>query len=212
MPIEGGKPRDVFDAFRDHIADLFRATLPVPPSIQLRWHGQPDSVRAALEFVRRDDGVAACLLLRTTGYGSLYLAVRQSLLAELDGDKYILKTAGYSYRLLDEDYPTAKALIRWEYVGDRAAPHAYCRHHVQTRSKVPVQDVYLDFDRLHTPTGWVTIEEVIRFVIHDLGARRARDDWPKALERSEQQFYEIFTTKRYRPQGFEDLPGGAGDK
>lgn len=209
MPIEGGKPRDVFDAFRDHIADLFRATLPVPASIHLRWCGQPASTRAALEFVNRDDGVAACLPLRTSGHGTLYLAIRQSLLAELDEDgKYILKTAGYSYRLLEENYPTAKALIRWEYVGDRAAPHAYCRHHVHTRSKLPLKGVYLDFDRLHTPSGWVTIEEVIRFAIHDLDARAARDDWPKTLERSEKQFYETFTTKRYRPQGFDNLPGG----
>jgi hypothetical protein len=48
------------------------------------------------------------------------------------------------------------------------------------------------------PTGWVTIEEVIRFLIVDLGmSPPCGDDWPNVVRESERKFYEDFTGKRY---------------
>jgi hypothetical protein len=45
----------------------------------------------------------------------------------------------------------------------------------------------------------VTIEEIIRFLIHDLGVQPVSDDWPLKLEESEREFFENFTSKRYKP-------------
>ncbi len=49
------------------------------------------------------------------------------------------------------------------------------------------------------PTGWVTIEEVIRFLIVDLELKPpCGDDWPSTLAESERAFFEEFASKRYR--------------
>jgi hypothetical protein len=49
---------------------------------------------------------------------------------------------------------------------------------------------------LHIPTGWALIEEVIRFLIHDLGMEPpCGDRWPEILEESENKFFKEFTDK-----------------
>jgi predicted ATPase len=93
----------------------------------------------------------------------------------------------------------AQALIRWEY--DKLAPaDGYARHHVQIRSTVSLGGGRtLDLNKLHVPTGWTTIEEVIRFLIHDLEVKPpCGDEWHDLLAESERAFYENFTSKRYR--------------
>jgi hypothetical protein len=47
----------------------------------------------------------------------------------------------------------------------------------------------------------VTIEEVIRFLIVDLGISPpcGADAWARLLEESERRFFEDFTGKRYTP-------------
>jgi hypothetical protein len=44
----------------------------------------------------------------------------------------------------------------------------------------------------------VTIEEVIRFLIVDLGVTPVCDDWPGRVTRAEKRFFTEFTSKRYR--------------
>jgi hypothetical protein len=54
-------------------------------------------------------------------------------------------------------------------------------------------------DDVHLPSGWVTMEEVIRFLIVELGMKPpCGASWPAVLEESEAAFYEKFTSKRYR--------------
>jgi hypothetical protein len=209
MPIESRKPEEAFQRFQEHIGKLFTQTLPVPAHIRLRWLSK-GGLRATLEFIR-GNGVASCLPLDAE-YGALFLAVRQNLEVERVDGKYRLKTIGYSYRLLDEDHPTADAAIRWEYQGDQSATHGHCRHHVQFPAKVTLKalestDLVLDLNRSHTPTGFVTIEELIRFTIVELGTKPVGKNWPEILGESERRFYEDFTTQRYRRQGFLRLPG-----
>jgi hypothetical protein len=48
----------------------------------------------------------------------------------------------------------------------------------------------VDLDRLHPPTGRVSIESVVRFLIEDLGVLPRRADWPAILERNEHLFHE----------------------
>lgn len=59
----------------------------------------------------------------------------------------------------------------------------------------------LNLKRAHIPSSWVLIEHVLRFLFHDLevGARTAQ--WPEILRASETEFYEQFTSKRYRFRG-----------
>ena len=68
-------------------------------------------------------------------------------------------------------------------------------------TRLAIGDGELDLDKAHLPTGWVTIEEVIRFLIFDLGMQPpCGDSWPDLLEKSERKFFEDFTGKRHRPQ------------
>src|SRR5262245_27534932 len=72
--------------------------------------------------------------------------------------------------LSDPDRKKKDALLRWEYEAKPAVNADPPRHHVQLRTHLEVGDEDLDLDRLHTPTGGVTLEEVLRFA--DRRARR----------------------------------------
>ena len=94
---------------------------------------------------------------------------------------------------------TEKALLRWEY-DNETGRDAHCRHHAQVPLVLPLGDGQLDLDKAHLPTGWVTMEEVIRFLIVDLEIEPpCGPEWPDVLERSEKAFYEEFTGKRHKP-------------
>lgn len=208
MPIQGRNPKEVFDFFEAHVAKVFRETLPVPAHIYIKWTGKPQKELALLEFVNRGNGLTASLPI-DTDHGRLFLTLRQHLEAARTDRHYELKTVGYSYRLINDPHPTVKARIRWEYSGDTPAAHAYCRHHVQIAGGVElIEPVLFDLDRSHTPTGWVTFEEIIRFLIYELKTKHLNDDWPGILAESERTFYEEFTTRRYRWQGFKILRRG----
>ncbi|HTU98796.1 MAG TPA: hypothetical protein VMF14_23290, partial [Solirubrobacteraceae bacterium] len=77
----------------------------------------------------------------------------------------------------------------------------YSRHHTQMAATVDLGGgAVLDLNKAHVPTGWVTFEEVIRFVIHDLGVKPPCGDeaWPGLLEDSERKFHEEFSGRDYR--------------
>ncbi len=42
--------------------------------------------------------------------------------------------------------------------------------------------VGVDFSKAHIPTGRVTLQDVLRFAIVDLGVAPLRDDWPLLLK------------------------------
>ncbi|MCC6495797.1 MAG: hypothetical protein IT193_06010 [Propionibacteriaceae bacterium] len=45
---------------------------------------------------------------------------------------------------------------------------------------------------LHLPTGYVTLEDVIRFCIHDLGVPPLRPNWHEILVQSYREFKDQF--------------------
>jgi hypothetical protein len=195
VPIIERKPAAAFRRFHKHIAWLIGATLPVPQHMRLAWASKGDNALATLEFVR-GDGIGTAVPLATR-FGRLYLTLLQILEVEREVTRYRLKTKEYSYRLLDQSDPRADAILRWEYQSD-VAGHGFCRHHVQVRTGVGLVGEVLDLNRCHMPSGWVTIEELIRFLIHDLEVQPLTKEWPAILAESERKFYEEFTGKRYR--------------
>jgi hypothetical protein len=203
MPIIERKPDQAFKRFHQHINKLFVSTIRLPPPVRLAWTSKGGL--GYLEFVR-GDGIGTALPL-TTKFGQLYLTLLQVLETEPELKRFRLKTKEYSYRLLDRDDPRANAIIRWEYTSI-APQHGYCRHHVQVKTGVGLRDGILDMNRAHSPTGWVTIEELIRFLIVDLGVLPRTNNWPEVIAASEKKFYEDFTSKRYLPPRLRLLPGG----
>lgn len=74
------------------------------------------------------------------------------------------------------------------------------RHHVQLPAYLAAGTGQIDLDKVHLPTGWVTLEEVIRFLIAELGIEApCGAAWPEVLSESERAFFEEFTGKRYKP-------------
>lgn len=115
------------------------------------------------------------------------------------GEPWRLRTKEYWYRIQTTPELTAKAVMRWEYVSD-APRNGWCRHHVQFPAAIPMPVGTWDFDKLHLPSGWVSFEEVLRFLIVDLDVKpTCGKRWPKVLADSETAFFERFTGKRYKP-------------
>jgi hypothetical protein len=194
MPIIARTPAECFRRFENHVRKLVADTVtPTHPLQRLFVTGE---TRMTLSFRQGSGGVAVPV---KTQFGRLFFYLGQALEAveEQDG-RFRLRTRQYWYRIQDSPDLKTKALLRWEY--DTETPRdAFCRHHAQVRQDLPLGTKTLSLDKTHLPTGWVTMEEVIRFLIVELGVKPpCGDEWPRILETSERAFYEQFTGKRYK--------------
>jgi ribosomal protein S28E/S33 len=190
VPIVERTPDDCFEVFRAHVAGLVAATLPTLDPVVVRVAKGEDQPRATLAFIK---GPAAL----GTNVGTLFVDLVQLLGTEREAKhRHRLRTVKYWYRL--QETASGDPLIRWEY-DSVSLPH--CRHHVHLRSaRLPVPGGELDLEHLHLPTGWVTIEEVIRFLIADMDVSPPCGvEWQDRVKESERRFYEDFTGKRYKP-------------
>ena len=127
-----------------------------------------------------------------TRFGEIGLFLGQTCEAVPEGKKFRLKTLRYRYYL--KPAAARDPAIRWEYVKEWDQP--YCRHHLQGPIQVPFDGVRLSLDDVHLPTGFVTIEEVIRFCLVELGSRPRSENWDSILRES----YGEFKTK-FAPRG-----------
>ncbi len=120
-----------------------------------------------------------------TRFGPVRLFVGQVCGSVLSTEgRHRLRILKYAYRLTAEgaDEPT----LRWEYDSDPADPRArWCRRHLQGPAPLRFGRGGETFmNDLHVPTGWLPIEEVIRFCIVDLGVRPLSPGWHRVLEES----------------------------
>ncbi|MCW2995219.1 MAG: hypothetical protein JWQ18_2714 [Conexibacter sp.] len=191
MPIIERTPRKCFDVFTGHLRALVAATVTARHPI-----GEiPTQTRLQVGF-REDVPIAVPV---DTDFGRLHFYLGQALEAIEESGRYRLTTQQYWYRLQHGASLREQAVIRWEYEATMGRSR-HARHHAQLRADLDIGDGTLDLNRAHLPTGWVTIEEVIRFLIVDLGmVPPCGDRWPDVLEQSERAFFEDFTGKRYKP-------------
>jgi hypothetical protein len=118
-----------------------------------------------------------------TRYGRLGLYVGRIYEASVDLDLPSPRLVRYRYAL--HSVEDAEPVIRWEYDGRPADESArWCRYHIQGTVPVRLGGRVVPFNELHTPTGDVPIEEVIRFCIVDLGAEPLDGDWNEILVES----------------------------
>ena len=87
-----------------------------------------------------------------------------------------LRTIRYKYTLAvrDED-----PIFRWEYGPPLSG--FYSRHHLQGAVPLQIGRHSLSLNDLHLPTGYVTVEEVLRFCIADLGVTPRSRAWNEIL-------------------------------
>ena len=195
MPITGRTPKQCFDRFAGHVRSLVAKTLTDHHHLLLVRH---DEEQMKLSFHEGDDPIA--IPLKTKGHGKVYFYVGQLLRVHREAKEFRLSTQKYWYGLQDSPSLNAQAALRWEYERELEPGKRHCRHHIHQRVKLSLGDGQLNLNKTHVPTGWVTIEEVIRFLIVDLGIMPpCGDEWPKVLENSERPFFEEFSSKRYLP-------------
>jgi hypothetical protein len=189
MPILGRTPEECFKRFRAHVAKLVAATLPTE-SVPVLYEGR--GPHRVLSF---RSGACTTIPLRTR-FGLLHFYIGQSLKAVKEGEEYRLETHEYWYRLQVEAGTDQNAFLRWEYKKSLVADEPnYCRNHIQ----IAATTSGIDLKKVHIPSGWTTMEEVIRFLIMDLGVKPpCGDNWPKKLADSEKAFFTEFTSKRYK--------------
>lgn len=179
MGITGRTPQECYKAFREHVARVMAATLTHEPLAVDAQGG-----RVTLAFATRKP-----VPLDTRAHGTIFFGFSQALRTEKTGRReHYLRTTGYWYRLQNEPGAKAKALIRWEYESADPRQARPARHHAQ----FAVMAAALDLNRLHVPTGRVPFEEVIRFLIHDLGVEPRSREWAPTLAESERSFYTRF--------------------
>ena len=197
MPITGRTPKACFDEFVGHLRSLCAKTL--TKQHQLISRRTDDETQIGISFLQRDAPVT--VPLKTKAHGTVYFSIAQDLRAKLDEEEtYRLETHAYWYRLQSAPEATAQAAIRWEYERKPEGGKKHCRNHVQQDTHVALGTGRLDLNKAHLPTGWVTIEEVLRFLINDLGVKPpCGASWATVLAESEAKFYEEFTSKRYTP-------------
>lgn len=188
MPIIGRTPEACGKEFRNHLAKLIAQTLTRTDPVRLLVAG------TAVQVSFPEGAIPL-----KTKFGRIYFYLAQALEAVEEDGRYRLRTMEYWYRLQTSDSSTEKALIRWEYTRQDEAHDTHPRHHAHASASLALPTAEVSLNDVHLPTGWVTIEEMIRFAITELGVKPPCGvKWPQVLKASEEKFYEKFTGKRHK--------------
>jgi len=102
-----------------------------------------------------------------------------------------VSTMQYEYRILDH---TERELLvyHWQPGTDNSGPdhpHIHISGTLQGMRSA-TERLEIPLDKLHIPTGRVSIEAVIRMLITEFGVRPLREDWEKRLNETESRFHE----------------------
>jgi hypothetical protein len=162
MPFEGRTPREASQRYRNSLNSLLTHTITRTPLILVVGER---SGNITISFRREGQTSAAAL---STRYGPVNLSLHQTLDAvEGQRERVRLRVIDYQYTItpLGADDP----LFRWEFVRFPSSGSFWCRNHLQGPINISVGGQAVNLNDWHLPTGWVPIEEIIRFCIVDLG-------------------------------------------
>ena len=119
-----------------------------------------------------------------TRHGRLILCLQQRITASDSArSRVVVDTGRYRYSLaVDRDFD---ALLRWDgHHGPRPTEHPYCTHHLQGTLAVELPRAAARLNDFHVPTGHVLIQDILRFLVADLGVRPLHQDWDRVLNES----------------------------
>ncbi len=201
MPIREGSPKACFDRFVGHVQDLVARVL---DSTLYVAHRIPAGAGLHCDMQLGAFGDKA-VKLKSTTHSRIYLYMAQDLVAIQAGGQFELRTRKYWYKVYErepelEDDP----LFRWEYAPGECGSH--CRHHfhvgkgtAQKSVCLPLGNSDVDLNKIHIPTRYVLIEDILRFLIADLGVAPLAADWETLLNDSERAFFTEFSSKASLP-------------
>jgi len=205
MPIEAKTAEECFKKYEGFLKELICPILTTQHIFKIFINDTSGDLR----FPRGDEAIS--IPVETRLLGTLYLFLRQFLKAKKDESKgkFVLYTTRYFYRLSEIDDEDREPLVRWEYERrDSEVNVLSCRHHIHIHapiSKHTSTNRDWPMRKFYFPCGWVTIEEVLRFLITDLGFTPLCDqrkgpnepkEWPVILAESEKKFYWDFTPEQ----------------
>jgi len=183
VPLVARTPREVFHIVQDHLNRTLNKVLTHHRLEFTVRHAKQE--KTLLHF--QDSHKEAVAISLPSSAWRLYLSF--GLQAIPQGRDYVLHILQYAYRIQQTPSIQDEAEVRFEYVSSEIDPSArWCRHHVQFHRDY--RGVSGDFSpsKFHIPTGWVTIGNVIHFLIADLGIPPLIETWEEELRQSEEQF------------------------
>ncbi|HZV49263.1 MAG TPA: hypothetical protein VFD49_05800 [Candidatus Dormibacteraeota bacterium] len=111
--------------------------------------------------------------------GELYLTATQEFTHRKEDGEWRCPTLAYIYSVF-LDRELSREWLAWHWHPRvRPGPHL----HVHARNDTP-----LEMHKLHLPTGRIAFEEVVRFLIQDVGVEPQAADWEERLKTSEYYF------------------------
>jgi hypothetical protein len=183
VPYVSATLKDACQQFCDALNRVLNTTITKARLIELGAKDRPNVPR---QVAFRQAGQPATAPL-STKFGPMNLYIGQLCdSVEVKGGRQLF-TIEYQYTLTLED--ESDALLRWEYTRTPPDGGLWCRHHLQGPVSIPLaRGEAISLNDLHLPTGYVTIEEVIRFCIVDLEAKVLSPDWHAVLTESYEKF------------------------
>lgn len=183
-PISGRSLMGAARAFCDHINQVLHQTVTQAPLICR------ETLEGTADLSFRDRGIPKGPTLETR-YGPAEFVISQFCGSHVTNGKHLLQTVSYRYAITPEGH--TDSLFRWDYERVRGREEdRWCRHHFQGQLVVPWGDPPLKLNDVHLPTGYVAIEDVIRFCIVDLGVQPLLDGWHEVLDESYERFKREF--------------------
>lgn len=124
----------------------------------------------------------------------LYTIVPGQLAAGAAG--WRVTTRAYEYRILDSQ---AAELLVYHWQPGRVArgpnhPHLHVSATLSARVSATAQQAF-PLDKRHLPTGRVSLEAVIRFLIAEFGIAYRHRNWVARLNRAEEVFWQAMTQR-----------------
>ncbi len=180
MPIEARTLQGAAKTFCDHLNHVLARTV-TRTRLQFIDVGE-DLIQVAFRQAGRPTTARL-----TTRFGQMELFLGQNCAAEpTDSKRVRLFTASYKYTL--NVHGVEEPLFRWEYKRKPTPSERWCRHHVQGNVPLRIGKKDTSLNDLHLPTGYVAIEDVLRFCIVDLKVKPLTKNWHETLEGSYNRF------------------------
>lgn len=180
MPITGRTLHEAAQTFCDHLNRVLSTTV---TQTRVVAFGPRGARRIQVTFRQAGQPIKAPLRTR---FGQMGLYIGQVCDSVIRGGLHELRTVKYTYTLTPEG--TEEPLLRWEYVKEPGPEDRWCRHHLQGNVSLPIGRETVSLNDLHLPTGYVTIEDILRFCIVDLGIEPPSINWHEILQESYERF------------------------
>lgn len=183
--LTGPKPTKVIKERQQHIEKLLHSTITDAPVSLVELKKSESRWEAWLSLGGKARDFKAVPLQPLPWH----LAFLQKVAAIRDKKgNWRLRTLEYSYRLQEGPGLHSRWFFRFEYKSREILDALHPRNHLHIPLPLDCGTRTIDLERVHIPTGWLTIEELIRFLVNELEVKAKSKNWDTILRNSEERF------------------------